>query len=35
MKLPSSERLTKLNASAIRQMGTLAVSAARLLPLKE
>jgi hypothetical protein len=35
MVLPSAERLTKLNAIAIRQMGTLSASAARLLPLKE
>ena len=31
MKLPQGERLTKLNAIAIRQMRTLAASAARLL----
>jgi KilA-N domain len=35
MKLPSSERLPKLNTIAIRQMGTLTASASRLLPLKE
>ena len=31
MALPTGERLTKLNAIAIRQMRTLTASAARLL----
>ena len=35
MALPSAERLTKLNAIAIRQMRTLTASAARLLGNKE